>query len=359
MEGELIHITHWLRPASWLYGVAVWLRNLLFDVGILKSEEFAIPTICVGNITAGGTGKTPHTEYLLRLLLPRHSVAVVSRGYKRKSKGLVVADAHTSMAEMGDEPWQMLHKYPEAQVVVDADRRRALHYLQDEAPQRPDVVLLDDAFQHRYVQASLNIVLTDYHRLVSDDCLLPAGRLREPLSALYRAQIIVVTKCPRNLKPMDFRVLKKALNLRPFQRIFYSTYRYGSIYRLFDSDSATQETSQSVLDAETHVLLLTGIATPRQMMMDLAATTRHITPLSFADHHDFSDTDVEDIESAFTALQGNKRIVLTTEKDAARLRQVSHFSPILKRHLYVLPIEVEFLRDEGAAFDTLIGSSLI
>ena len=340
-----------MRPLSWLYGCGVKLRNLLFDCGILKQTSFPLPVICIGNITVGGTGKTPHTEFLLRLLQTDKRVAVLSRGYKRKSRGFRLADLKTSMLEVGDEPWQMKHKFPEAIVAVDADRRHGINQLLTREETRDtDVILLDDAYQHRYVKVGLNILLTDYHRLFTDDELLPAGRLREPVAAKERANIVVVTKCPAEMKPMDYRVIQEALNLKPYQDLFFSTFRYGPLHRLFsETPGQTEE-----LTPDTHVLLLTGIASPQQMLMDLRSITRHITPLSFADHHQFEAHDIQRIEEAFTALQGSKRFIITTEKDATRLMLVNELSPIVRRHIYVLPVEVAFLRNEGPDFERLI-----
>ncbi len=351
MEGDLIHINEWLKPLSWFYGIGVGLRNLCFELGLLKQKEFPRPIICVGNITVGGTGKTPHTEMLLKMLLPKYKVAMLSRGYKRKSRGYHLATCESNMHEIGDEPWQMKQKFPDAIVAVDGNRRRGIqHLLTDDGTQDVDVILLDDAFQHRYVRAGMNILLTDYHRLITDDCLLPAGLLREPLSAKERASMVIVTKCPKDMKPMDYRVIQKALQLRPYQHLFFSTFHYGALRRLFEETPGQAEE----LTSDTHVLLLTGIASPQQMMLDLQRSTRHIIPLSYSDHHEFTKNDVQRIEEAFTAMQGSKRLIVTTEKDAARLVLVKDLSPIVRRHIFVLPIEVEILRDERAAFEAII-----
>lgn len=351
MEGDLIHINEWLKPLSWFYGVGVWFRNLLFDLKIFKEQTFDHPIVCIGNITAGGTGKTPHTELLLRMLLPNHRVAVLSRGYKRKSHGFRLANENTPMREVGDEPWQMKQKFPEAIIAVDGNRRRGItKLLTNEDTSNIEVILLDDAYQHRYVHAGLNMLLTDYHRLITDDELLPAGRLREPISAKERAQVVIVTKCPADLKPMDFRVIQQALQLKPYQHLFFSTFRYGRLRRLFTNIPGPEEE----LTPDTYVLLLTGIASPQQMMMDLRRITRHITPMAYADHHHFTAHDIKHIEEAFTALQGSKRLIITTEKDASRLLLIQDLSPIVRRHIYVLPIKVEILRDETEDFRRLI-----
>ena len=212
MEGDFININKNLLPFSWLYGLGVGFRNMLFEMGILKSRSYDVPVISVGNITVGGTGKTPHVEYLIRLLKDKMNVAVLSRGYKRKSHGFVLANEKTPMRDIGDEPYQMKQKFPEVTLAVDRKRTHGIERLiSGENGKKIDVILLDDAFQHRYVKPGINILLVDYHRLVIYDTLLPAGRLREPVKAKDRADIVIVTKCPRDLKPMEFRVITKAM----------------------------------------------------------------------------------------------------------------------------------------------------
>ena len=243
MEGDFIKINKALRPLSWLYGVGVKLRNTMFNIGVLKSRAFDIPVISVGNITVGGTGKTPHVEYLIRLLQDRFRVAVLSRGYKRSSKGFVQANAATTMPEIGDEPYQMKQKFPNITIAVDKNRCHGIDQLVAN-DQKLDVILLDDAFQHRYVKPGINILLVDYHRLIIYDELLPAGRLREPLEGKDRADIVIVTKCPKDLKPMEYRVITKAMNLFPYQQLFFSTIEYGQLRPLFD-DAKEQRTRRT------------------------------------------------------------------------------------------------------------------
>ncbi len=209
-------IYHSLLPLSWIYGLAVRIRNLLFDIGVLKSRAFATPVIAVGNITVGGTGKTPHVEYIVSLLKDEFNVAVLSRGYKRKSKGYVLADKNCTSAAIGDEPYQMYSKFPDILVAVDKNRCHGIDTLCAEKPDT-DVVVLDDAFQHRYVRPGINILLVDYNRMIVHDKLLPAGRLREPQSGKKRADIVIVTNCPADLLPRDHRVIQKTTNLNPFQ----------------------------------------------------------------------------------------------------------------------------------------------
>lgn len=347
MESDLIHINRSLLPLSWLYRIGVDLRNWMFGMGILKSESYPIPIINVGNISVGGTGKTPHVEYLIRLLSQHYEVAVLSRGYKRRTKGYILANEKTTMEEIGDEPWQVKQKFPHIHVAVDANRREGIRrIMEDKATRGTQVILLDDAYQHRYVKPGENILLVDYHRLITEDALLPAGRLREPASARFRAHTVVVTKCPYSLNPMEFRVIMESLKLRPFQQLFFSTFEYGELRGIFNG----KKRQLSSLEAEEHVLLLTGIASPQQMMMDLRRYTRHITPLSFPDHHYFSEEDCQRIDEAFTKVS-TPRLIITTEKDAARLRVAKGLSEKVKHALMMLPIEVSIMRDEKDNFN--------
>lgn len=352
MEGDLVHINKWLLPLSWLYGMGTAVRNALFDMGVLKSHSYNIPIICIGNLTVGGTGKTPHTEYLLQLLKKEHKVAVLSRGYKRKSKGYVLATPESTVEEIGDEPWQMKQKYPDVYVAVDRDRRRGIRHLcRDEATRDVEVILLDDAYQHRYVQAGVNILLVDYHRMITDDTLLPAGRLRESKDGISRAHIVVVTKCPHTIKPMGFRVIRKALDVRPYQQLYFSTFRYGLLQPIFGE--RTERSPESIRPDES-VLLLTGIGSPEQMQMDIGQYSGRITPLTYPDHHYFSSSDVKHINQTFAALP-QPRIIITTEKDATRLRTLSgELSDEVKDALYMLPVRVDIMRNEHTSFNEKI-----
>ena len=219
MEGDFIKIHKWLYPIAALYGIGVNIRNQLFDWHILPSRSFNVPIISIGNITVGGTGKTPHTEYLIKLLESEFQVGVLSRGYKRKSKGFVLATSETPMNQIGDEPYQIKQKFPHIHVAVDADRCHGIDKLcAPEMTPEVEVILLDDAYQHRYVNPGINILLVDYHRMISEDYLLPAGRLREPERGKSRANIVIVTKCPRDIKPMDYRIISKQIDLYPYQK---------------------------------------------------------------------------------------------------------------------------------------------
>ena len=362
MEGDFIHINDWLLPLSWLYGLGVGVRNLLFDLGVLRSRSYDVPVISVGNVTVGGTGKTPHVEYLIQLLHSRCRVAVLSRGYKRKSRGYLLAAADTPMRMIGDEPYQMKQKYPDISVAVDRKRTRGIERLtSDAATCDTDVILLDDAFQHRYVRPGINILLVDYHRLIIYDKLLPAGRLREPQNAKNRADIVIVTKCPRSLRPMEYRVLTKAMSLFPYQRLFFTTFAYDQPRPLFDA----QPLSLGDLLARNHLFMVTGIGSPRHMEDDIRQMAAELHPgqtaeqvvthISFADHHNFSRRDIDRINNAFDSLPEGA-VAITTEKDAARLLCCQSLSQRLRHHLYVLPIRVQFMLDQEEKFnENIIG----
>ena len=348
-EGDLIKINDWLLPFCWIYGSIVRFRNWLFDMGLKKSKSFSIPIISVGNITVGGSGKTPHVEYLIRLLHDKAKIAVLSRGYKRKSHGYVLAEESTTMPEIGDEPFQMHQKFSDIYVAVDAKRARGIENLQnDEATKDVDVVLLDDAFQHRYVKPGINILLVDYHRLIIYDKMLPAGRLREPLSGKNRADIVIITKCPKDLKPMEFRVLTKAMDLYPFQKLYFTSIDYDTPKGVFEEKQIELDKLQ-----DYHVLLLTGIASPKQMEHDLKPMTKDITNLSFGDHHSFKGKDIDRINDAFESMP-EPRIIITTEKDAVRLRETEGLYEKVKSNMYELPIKVSFMLDQQDNFNEKI-----
>ena len=351
MEGNLIKINEWLLPLSWLYGVGSDFRNMLFNTGILSSKSYSIPIISVGNITAGGTGKTPHIEYLIRLLSERYRVAVLSRGYKRRSRGYVLAQPDTPMEMIGDEPWQIKEKFPQAYVAVDTNRRHGIERLMtDQKTRDVQVILLDDAYQHRYVTPGINILLIDYHRMITEDRLLPAGRLRERVSSKIRANMVIVTKCPRNLTPIGYRVVQQSLHLKPFQSLFFSTFKYGNLRKLFTKGEMPLE---QIRKDSMHVLLVTGIGNPQQMEQDMRKFAQYVTPLSYSDHHYFTPQNVEEINNA--ALKMPKpMIVVTTEKDAPRLKNMQGFNEVVRDNLYVFPIEIEILKEKETTLNEQI-----
>ena len=349
-EGDFIKIHEWLTPLSWLYGLGVGFRNLLFKLGILKSRAFDIPVISVGNITVGGSGKTPHVEYLVSLLKDKMKVAVLSRGYKRKSKGYVLANDDTTMREIGDEPYQMKQKFPELYVAVDKKRTEGIDRLtHDEQTKDVDVILLDDAYQHRYVKPGVNILLVDYHRLIIYDKLLPAGCLREPKEGKSRADIVIITKCPKDLRPMEYRVLMKALDLYPYQSLYFTTLIYDNLKQVYGTESMPINS----LPNRCNVLLLTGIASPKQMQNDLSVYNYNLSYLSFSDHHNFSKKDIRTINRKFAELPSPK-VIITTEKDVARIKFVEGLNDEVKESMYALPVRIQFMLGQEEDFNNKI-----
>lgn len=350
MEGDFIRIDNRLLPLSWLYGIGVRIRNWMFDIGLKKSRSFDIPVISVGNLTVGGSGKTPHVEYLVRLLKDKVKVAVLSRGYKRKSKGYVLAGKQTKMQEIGDEPYQMKNKFGDIYVAVDKDRCHGIEQLTgNKETNDTDVILLDDAFQHRHVKPGINILLVDYHRLIIYDKLLPAGRLREPLSGKNRADIVIVTKCPKDMKPMDFRVIMRAMNLYPYQKLFFTTLKYGSLIPVYCGEKRRLES----IGKDENIMLLTGIASPEQMVTDLKPYTENIVQMNFPDHHQFTPKDINRINEEFAGMPPPK-IIITTEKDNTRLFGMEGLSEEVRHSLFILPVEVCFMQEQEEMFNEKI-----
>ena len=354
MEGDFIKLNKKLLPLSWLYGLGVKFRNMLFEMNILKSKSYAVPVVSVGNITVGGTGKTPHVEYLIRLLKDQFSVAMLSRGYKRKSNGYVLATTKTPMQMIGDEPYQIKQKYPKVTVAVDAKRTRGIdHLIHDDSTKETDVIVLDDAFQHRYVKPGINILLVDYHRPIVYDKLLPAGRLREPLKGKDRADIVIVTKCPKDLKPMDFRVLTKQMDLYPYQQLFFTTLEYDRMRRVFPSAKDSTLSFEEMKDY--HVLLLTGIASPKQIYYDVKPHAKSVKSLAYGDHHAFKQKDIHHINETFANMPSPK-VIITTEKDMVRLETTEGLSDEVRSNLYVLPVRISFMLEGEATFnENIIG----
>lgn len=327
-----------LLPFSFIYGIGSGFRNFLFHIGALKSKRFDVPVLCVGNITVGGTGKTPHTELIIAELQKKFRVACLSRGYKRKTSGFILADEHSTAREIGDEPMQIKKKFPHITVACDADRVRGIEKLLA-LPEPPQVIVLDDAFQHRYVQADKNIVLVDYNRPVYQDMLLPAGRLRENTGALKRADYIIVTKCPADIQPIERRILSKHLKVKPYQQLYFTTMEYGTIHRL------SSKAKEAALNRDSSILCVTGIARPEPYVEYLKTFTKNVTELRFPDHHFFTGKDIQRIGEAFEALGEKDKYIFTTEKDAVRLA-ACNLPQELKRHIYYIPIVPAFIQKE-------------
>lgn len=329
-----------LTPISWIYGGITSLRNMMFDYGVLPQEEFPVPIICIGNLTVGGTGKTPHTEYIVGMLAMDHNIAVLSRGYKRKTKGFLLANSNSTPDSIGDEPLQMYQKFgARVKVAVCEDRRKGIHEL---LAQFPDIslIVLDDAFQHRYVKPKVSVLLMDYNRPIYDDKMLPLGRLRESKHQVNRADMVVVTKCPSNLQPLNYRLVKKHLDLMKFQKLYFSKYRYGGLMPVFPDDNP-YDVSLGLLTHKDSALLITGIANPRSFVRHLKKYPFRKRVFHFPDHHDFSRDDIVKIQQKFDELPGERKIILTTEKDAVRLAYNPYYPSKLKRITYFIPVAVE------------------
>ncbi|WP_318344230.1 tetraacyldisaccharide 4'-kinase [Flagellimonas baculiformis] len=290
-------------PFSLIYALVVHLRNALYDVGVFTSVSYGTPTICVGNLSVGGTGKTPMTEYLIRMLQD-HRVAVLSRGYKRQSKGFVLATPHTGVLELGDEPYQLKEKFPNVAVAVDADRRNGIAQLEEFV--RPEVIILDDAFQHRRVKPSFSILLTMYNMLYVDDWYLPTGNLRDSKKEARRADVIIVTKCPAHLSHTDRERVVKRLRANPDQQILFATLEYHNEV----TDGGQRKMGLLELRGK-QVALVTGIASPEPLVNHLDSLGIQFEHFEFGDHHHFTDKEVEQFKS--------HEVVLTTEKDFVRL----------------------------------------
>jgi len=322
------------------------MRNRLFDKNILKSSGFNFPIICVGNLAAGGTGKTPMTEYLLRLLKKDFKTATLSRGYKRKTTGFAIANEQTTALEIGDEPMQFHQKFPDVVVAVGEERLVAIPQLLHERPET-EVIILDDAFQHRQVQAGLNILLTDYSDLYTRDLMLPAGNLRDVRSSSARADIIVVTKCPAAITKEEKRKIIDEIDPTDQQQVFFTTIVYGKPYHLFDRQELE-------LAQDFAVLLVCGIANPAPLKTYLTDTVHTYDLLRYADHHIFHTNDLRDIKQQFEKLKAGKKIVLTTEKDAVRLEKF--VAELRDFPIYVIPVEHAFLFAEEDAFRSRINA---
>ena len=357
------NIAYALFPLTMWYAVGVRFRNLFYALGIKKQEAPHITTIGVGNLSTGGTGKTPHVEYLLRLLADKYPTAMLSRGYKRKSKGFQLDDGSHDATLLGDEPAMIARKFPQVQVAVCEKRVEGVKKLmapsdlsdlsdqsdqsdQSEKKTTPQLIILDDVFQHRAIKPSINILLTEYSHPYYNDHILPYGNLREFKKARFRANIVIVTKCPANLNPMEKHNIIHDLKLQNYQKVFFSYLKYGELQTL-DGKLAPVD-----LRRVDKILAVTGIAHPEPMLAELRRYTK-VQHLAFSDHHDFSAGDIARIKETFAALSGSNNLIITTEKDAMRLRGKIDGLPVR-----ILPITVDFHKENDKDFDTLVEASV-
>ncbi len=338
----------YLYPISLIYGFITIIRNALFDLKILQSKTFEIPIICVGNITVGGTGKTPHTEFLVDFLQEEFKIAVLSRGYKRKTSGFKLANENSKVNEIGDEPKQILNKFPKIKVAVDKNRVRGIKELL-KSDKELQLILLDDGFQHRYVKAGLNILLIDYNRLIYEDNFLPYGELRESAEERKRAEIIIISKTTNNIKPIEQRIIAKDLKLKPYQDLFFTYFEYQKIVHVFNKKEADFKFY------ELNIFLVTGIANNFQIINYLQKDNNIIEHFAFEDHYSYQNNDIDKIISNYNEIKENnekgKTIIITTEKDATRLQDMEYANKLSKLPIYYLPIKIKFINEDRKDFN--------
>jgi tetraacyldisaccharide 4'-kinase len=337
-------------PLAVIYGIITSLRNLLYDWKILKSKSVDVHTICVGNLAVGGTGKTPHVEYLIHLLQNEYKIAILSRGYKRKTSGFIQATNSSTALDIGDEPLQYKTKNPQLEVCVDANRVNGIKKIL-EFPGPPTVVILDDAFQHRALNCELKIVVSEYTNLFLNDCMMPAGYLRESKKGIRRADIIIVSKTPDKTTAIEIRNVIKDLKPLAHQHLFFTWLKYGELMG-FQNPTETIDTLNDLF--RYRIVVFTGIGNPDPMITYLKEYSSEVKHIRYPDHHQFTIQDIADVRTQLDAIEGGNKIVVTTEKDAMRLRGADLQDIANTLPLYVLPIEVDF-KDKAQEFnDTII-----
>lgn len=336
-------------PLTILYGLAVAFRNWLYDSDILQSESFNIPIISVGNLAAGGTGKTPHTEFILSFLRHSYKAALLSRGYKRTTKGFRLADETSDSRIIGDEPFQLYRKFNNLTVAVDENRVNGVKQLLEAVPD-VDVIVLDDAFQHRAIQPGISILLTDYSNLYSRDHLLPGGFLRENKKGSKRADIIIVTKCPPDLHAIDMRIIETELKIQTNQHLFFSSVEYNHLVPVFKPDTNDNLSWDELKNTHTGVVLMSGIASPLPLCSEIKKYTTVLETIYFEDHHAFQPEDFDKLQNVFDKLPTEPKMVIVTEKDAARLVTCTNYPEILKSSTYYVPIKIKILQNQEHIF---------
>ncbi|PZP48346.1 MAG: tetraacyldisaccharide 4'-kinase [Pseudopedobacter saltans] len=330
-------------PFAFLYGIVIHIRNFLFDKKVLKSNHFSTPTICVGNLSVGGTGKTPMTEMLLSFFEKKYKTATLSRGYKRKTKGFLIANENTTALEIGDEPMQFHQNFPQAIVSVCEDRSFAIQQL-EQHPNKPDLIILDDAMQHRKVTADCHILLSDYSNLYVNDFFLPVGSLRDQRSSADRANIIVVTKCPSNLGLGEKKSIEKKIKLLPNQQLFFSSISYGTPYNIFTKEEFN-------ISQNDMVIAIAGIANPQPYFDYVDRLTENTEKVALTDHYEFSEQNIFDLFSKHKKVGKKEDIVyLVTEKDAVKIHSYQQVFINLSARIYVLPINCVILYNESDNF---------
>ena len=340
-----------LLPFSWLYGMVIWIRNQLYDNELLKAFTFPVPTISVGNLTVGGTGKTPHSEYLLTLLDKKYKTAYLSRGYKRCTRDFRVADEKSTSAELGDEALQTKFRFPETTVAVDRKRANGIRELMKLAP-RIEVIVLDDAYQHRSVQPGLSLLLTDFNRPILEDRLLPSGMLRESARNRNRADVILVSKTPETILPIEMREIATRMKLRLGQHLFFTSISYESLVPVFPEAPSK---SLAGLQNNTGILLVCGVAQPDPLITFARENTDKLEVLKFPDHQRYNESHVEQIMTRISHMTepGELITVITTEKDAVKLKELDIPGQV-RSCMYALRIGIRFLNNDKVEFDKIV-----
>ncbi len=334
-----------LLPIAFLYGIIIRIRNYFFDIGRTESKEYTLPIISIGNITVGGTGKTPLTELLIKTLIKDYHIALISRGYKRKTKGVLISDNNSSVYDIGDEPFQIKSKFPELTVTVAEKRVEGIDQMLN-LKNKPEVIIMDDAYQHRYVKPGFSLLVCDYNRPLWKDFMLPAGELREPINGKKRANIILINKCPENISLKKQNYITKKLNLHTDQSVYFSTIGYQNCISLFCKNKTLTETDLQ----DYAVLLVTGIANPKPLLEYIKSKSNNVELLQFADHYQFKEVDLQKIINQFENLNGNKKIILTTEKDAVRFKEILNAENPISKSLWYIPIEIKILNNQRKEF---------
>jgi len=342
-----------LYPFSLLYRLVTDIRNFLYDKGFLTSAEFSIPIICAGNITVGGTGKTPHTEYLVRLLREKFRVAVLSRGYRRKSTGFRVVTPSSTVIESGDEPLMIARKFSDILVAVDRDRVNGIKAILKEFP-LTEAVIMDDGFQHRSLKPGFSILLTDFNRLMTRDQLMPYGYLRESKKNIKRADMILVTKSPEDISAGTIDEITRELKIYGGKEVFFTSLKYDAPIPLFKDNFPGQFSLSHEDRGNRGVVLVTGIASSGPIKKYLGKYFSELLHIDFPDHHCYTGPDIEKITRAVNHLKSSEKYIVTTEKDAVRIREFTNIALPLKTTFFYIPISVKFLNNAGPRFENLI-----
>lgn len=329
-----------ITPVKWAYGAGVWFHNWLYDSNLKKQKSYEVPVISVGNLTVGGTGKTPHVEYIVEQLSDKYNIAVLSRGYKRKTSGFVIASKYSTPEQIGDEPYQIFRKFGnKVKVAVGKDRKKGIDTLLKLFP-NINLIILDDAYQYRGIKPLVSVLLLDYNRPIDNDDLLPLGRLREPQHSTERADMIVITKCPDMMSPLDFRTYSKTVNCLRFQKLFFSSIAFKEFLPVFPDENPFNLNPETLTESDA-VLLVTGIAHPRSFVTFFKKFPCKVRVMRFPDHHNFTKNDLRKIRNYFSSMEGKRKVIITTEKDSVRLLHNPYFPQRLKSQIYYLPIKID------------------